>query len=252
MSGHSEFKIKNIKNLWLNKKPPDLSQKKHETAKYLTFDGTYFHKTGCCIIVIENKTKTIIANDYVDKERYLNVYSLLNMLKEQGIYPKAITMDGHRQVNNAILSVYPGIIIQRCLYHIQRQGLSWLRIYPKTQAAKDLRNILLTVTNIKTQDEKNQFIKSFNFWLKTYDEFMKNLPNTSIAMKDLKRTYALIKHALPNMFHYIYDKNIVSTTNVAESFFSRLKTDFQRHRGLSEKNKVAYLKWYIYFKNIPK
>ena len=249
LSGYSKFKIKQIKNYWLSKEPPPILDYTNKAIKYLLFDGTYFHKSGCCIIIIDNQTKIVMANQYVDKERYLNAYEILNNLKEQGIYPKAITTDGHTQVTYAIAKVYPNIILQRCLYHIQRQGLSWLRTYPKTQAGKDLKELLLTLSTIKTETEKNTFLQSFFRWDKAYKKFIENLPNDSVAMKDLKRTVSLIKRALPDMFHYIYDKNIAPTTNSAESFFSRLKSDFQRHRGLSEKHKVAYLKWYIYFKN---
>ncbi len=249
ISGFSEFKIKQIKNYWLSKEPPITFKRTNLLTKYLLFDGTYFHKNGCCIIVIDSISKIVIINDYVDKERYKNVRKLFNKLKEQGICPKVITIDGHKQVTDAIKTVYPNIIIQRCLYHIQRQGLSWLRMNPKTQAARDLRKILFTLCNVKTKKEKNIFINSFYHWQYIYKDFIDNLPNDSIAIKDLKRTSNLINQALPNMFYYIDDKKIAQTTNIAESFFSRLKTDFQRHRGLSEKHKVAWLKWYIYFKN---
>jgi len=242
-------KIKRTKDYWLSQCPPAISTCESKAIKYLVFDGTYFHKKGCCITVMDSQHKIILANQYVDKERYSNAYKILNDLKGQCIYPKAITTDGHIQVMRAIEDVYPNIIIQRCLYHIQRQGLSWLRTYPKTQAGKELKKLLLTLTGIKTVPEKEAFIQTFYHWDKMYKKFIENMPDDSIAVKDLKRTIGLIKHALPNMFHYIYDKNIAPTTNIAESFFSRLKSDFQRHRGLSETHKIAYLKWYIYFKN---
>lgn len=249
ISGYSEAKLKRIKNYWLPKIPPTTLRKNDLTSKYLIFDGTYFHKHGCCLIVIDTKSRKIITDAYEDKERHSNACSLFINLKTQGISPVAITMDGHTQVTHAIEDVFPGTLIQRCLYHIQRQGLSWLRTRPKTQAAIDLRELLLCLPNIRTEEEKNIFIESFYSWQNTYKDFMDNLPNSSIAIKDLKRTVSLIKYALPNMFHYIYDKNIAPTINIAESFFSRLKSDFQRHRGLTEKHKVAYLKWYIYLKN---
>jgi len=59
----------------------------------------------------------------------------------------------------------------------------------------------------------------------------------------------LINNALPNMFHYLTDQNIAYTTNLLESFYSRLKADFYRHRGLSEAHKINYLHWYCYLKN---
>lgn len=249
ISGHSEAKLKRIKNYWLSKTPQITLRKNEFKSKYLIFDGTYFHKHGCCLIVIDSKSRKIIADAYEDKERHSNACSLFRNLKELGVFPVAITMDGHTQVTHAIKDVFPDTLIQRCLYHIQRQGLSWLRTRPKTQAAIDLRELLLFLPNIRTEEYKNIFIESFCSWQDTYKDFMDNLPNLSIAIKDLKRTVSLIKYALPNLFHYIYDKNIAPTTNIAESYFSRLKSDFQRHRGLTEKHKVAYLKWYIYLKN---
>jgi len=249
ISGHSAAKLKRIKNYWLSQNPPATIRKNGARTKYLIFDATYFHKQGCCLIVIDTKSRKIIANSYEDKERRSNTCTLFLTLLEQGVAPVAITIDGHTQVTRAIKEVFPKAKIQRCLYHIQRQGLSWLRARPKTQAARDLKELLLFLPNIKTEEEKNIFIESFFSWQAKYKEFMDNLPNTSIAMNDLKRTASVIKYALPNMFHYIYDKNIAPTTNIAESKFSRLKSDFQRHRGLREKHKVAYLKWYIYHDN---
>jgi len=59
----------------------------------------------------------------------------------------------------------------------------------------------------------------------------------------------LINNGLENMFHYLEDKNVDSTTNKLESFFSRLKADYRRHRGLTKEHRKSYLKWYCYFKN---
>jgi transposase-like protein len=245
-------KIQAIKNYWLNQKPPVLSHDNYISTKYLIFDATYFHEVGCCAIVMNNTRKKIISDIYIDKERFGNLYPLLSRIKEQGVRPVAFTTDGHTDANNAIMAVFPEVVIQRCLYHIQRQGLSWLRTYPKTQAAKDLRFLLLSLTAIKTKAERDRFVKSFKSWFDRYHEFIKNLPNDTVAFKDLRRTVSLIRNALPNMFHYICNHKIAPTTNSAESFFSRLKSDFQRHRGLSEQHKIAYLKWYIYLKNHSK
>lgn len=252
MSGYSKSKIQSIKNYWLNQKPPALLHDNYLSARYLIFDATYFHKMGCCAIIMNNTHKKIIGNIYIDKERYGNLVPLLSKIKERGVCPVAFTTDGHADANKAILAVFPNVVIQRCLYHIQRQGLSWLRTYPKTSAAKELRLLLLYVTAIKTETEKDSFVRSFKAWFDTYHEFIKNLPNDTVAFKDLRRTVSLIRNALPNMFHFIYDSRIAPTTNSAESFFSRLKSDFQRHRGLSEQHKIAYLRWYIYLKNHPK
>ena len=51
------------------------------------------------------------------------------------------------------------------------------------------------------------------------------------------------------MFHYLKEPNIPSTTNALEGYYSPLKADYRRHRGLSQKHKIHYLKWYCFFKN---
>ena len=158
-------------------------------------------------------------------------------------------MDGHLKVMEAIKEVWPKATIQRCLYHIQHQGPQWLRTYPKTQAGKDLRQLLLTLCTIHSLKDRNNFRFAYRNWLNTYQSFVKSMPWTNIAFKDLKRTMGLINNALPDMFHYLKDKDIPATTNSLESFYSRLKSDYRRHRGLSQKNKISYLKWYCHFKN---
>jgi len=213
------------------------------------FDGTYFHKKGCLAIIMDAQKKKMIANSYIDKESYHSVLPLFKKLKQMGVNPKAITVDGHRYVIEALKEVWPQINIQRCLYHIQSQGLSWLRTFPKTEAGRQLRIILSKLTAINNVKERDLFLNSYKQWLFKYKTFVKSLPNTSAAFKDLKRAMGLINNALPNMFHYLTDHNIASTTNLLESFYSRLKADFYRHRGLSEAHKINYLHWYCYLKN---
>jgi hypothetical protein len=71
-----------------------------------------------------------------------------------------------------------------------------------------------------------------------------------VAFKDLKRTMALINNAMPDMFYYLDDTKIHKTTNALEGFYSRLKADYRKHRGLTEQHKRSYLKWYTHFNNL--
>ena len=247
LSGHSKSKLERIKNLWLDQRPPaetDFSQ-----YKYLIFDGTYFHKNGCLIVLMDALNQRVIMNAYVTTESYKTVHPMLIQLNGLGLLPYALIMDGHRMVLRAIREVWGTVTVQRCLYHIQREGLRWLRTNPKTQAAKELQQLLRSLLKIKDIERRNIFLSSFALWVETHKKFVSTLPSTTVAYKDLKKTKALITNALPDMFHYLDDPNIHSTTNCLEGFFSRLKADFRRHRGLSEAHKQSYLRWYCYFKN---
>lgn len=198
---------------------------------------------------MDAKEQNIISHVYEKKEGFKSVYPWFKKLKENGLNPKYITMDGERSVIRAIRMAWPKTTIQRCLYHIQREGMRWLRTFPKTQAGRDLRRLLSTLCNIKSFKEQNWFLETYKNWLEKYKDFVWSLPLTNIAFKDLKRTTVLINNAIPDMFYFLNDPNIPKTTNTLESFYSRLKADYRRHRGLTQKNKINYLSWYCYYKN---
>lgn len=189
--------------------------------------------------------------DYVhaSKEGYHTVLPWFCQLKDKGLNPLVITMDGERSVIRAIGETWPHTKIQRCLYHIQREGMRWLRSNPKTQAGRELRAILNALASVKSFKDRDAFMNLFHSWINAHYHFIKTLPNSAIQFKDLKKAVTLIKNALPDMFHYLEDPNIPSTTNALEGFFSRLKPDYQRHRGLSLKHRISYLNWYCYFEN---
>lgn len=247
LSGHSEAKLKRIKNHWLEQMPKEIFD--FQNYKYLIYDGTYFNKTSCFINLMDAISQKTISQIYTKKESYKCVYPWFSKLKELGLNPFNITMDGERSVIRAINELWPQAHIQRCLYHIQREGMRWLRTYPKTQAGKDLRCLLKNLCQIDSVEGRDEFIGTHVAWLEKYKKYVLSLPRTQVAFKDLKKTMVLIHNALPHMFRYLDDPNIPKTTNTLEGFYSRLKADYRKHRGLTEKHKISYLKWYCYFKN---
>jgi transposase-like protein len=217
----------------------------------MIYDATYFHKDGCLLNLMNGIDQKIIAHLYVKKESFKEAYPWFASLKQQGLNPRFITTDGERSIMRAMRLVWPEVIIQRCLYHLQREGMRWLRTYPKTEAGKELRAILSQINRIKSVAERDVFIRRYIEWLKTYQDYVYSLPQSTIAHKDLKRTLVLINNALPDMFHFLKDRNIYSTTNPLEGFHSRLKSDYRRHRGLTKEHKIQYINWYCYFENNP-
>jgi len=248
ISGHSRAKLERIKDFWLDRYPEENVD--FTKYKYIVYDGTYFHKDGCFINLMDAKgTHEIFSNIYTTKEGFNTTHPWFCRLKEAGLNPDYVVMDGEQRVMNAFKLVWPGIKIQRCLWHIQREGMRWLRTYPKSQAGRDLRILLSTVCAIRTISDRDIFIEQFDEWLDLYSAAVKRLPSTDVACKDLKKAMALIYNALPDMFHFLEEPSIPSTTNLIEGYYSRLKADYRGHRGLSEMHKITYLKWYAYLKN---
>jgi len=216
----------------------------------MVYDATYFHKDGGVLNLMDAQNQKIIAHLYVKEESFKEAYPWFNSLCQQGLNPCFITTDGESSILRAMRLVWPNVKLQRCLYHIQHEGMRWLRTYPKTEAGKVLRELLSRLSRIKTLGEKDNFISEYEAWLNRYQDLIKSLPITTVASKDLRRTMVLIKNALPDMFHYLEDKHVHATTNALEGFHSRLKADYQRHRGLTKKHRIQFIHWYYYFKNL--
>jgi len=218
-------------------------------SKYVLYDGTYFHKEGCHISLMDARSQRTLSYIYAEKEGLDSTHEWFGGLRQAGLYPLYITMDGERAVMRVIREIWPKTKIQRCLYHIQREGMRWLRTYPKTQAGRELRELLKTLCQIDSVEAKEAFISAYRGWLDNNGTFVKSLPWNIVACKDLKRTMALLNNALPDMFHYLEDRKIPKTTNLMESYYSRLKADYRRHRGLSKRHRISYLAWYSFFHN---
>jgi hypothetical protein len=247
LSRCSAISLTRIKDYWLKQLPEESFE--YGSIHYLVFDATYFHKDGCMLNLMDAENQRIIAHLYVHKESFRDAYPWFISLKQHGLNPWVITTDGFQSVLRAMRKVWPQVKLQRCLYHIQHEGMRWLRSYPKTEAGKELRVILSQLSWIKTTHEKNNFITKYSNWLMEYETYVKALPKSTVAFKDLRRTIVLINNAMPDMFYYLEDEKVHSTTNALEGFHSRLKADYQRHRGLSRKHRISYLNWYCYFKN---
>jgi hypothetical protein len=247
LSGYSTYKINSIKNYWLGQTPRETFD--YSEVRYVIYDATYFHKDGCLLNLMNAIDQKIIAHTYVNKESFKDSYNWFMNLKHQGLNPVFITTDGECSIMRAMKLVWPDVQLQRCLYHLQHEGMRWLRTYPKTEAGKELRSMLSKLSRIKTFQERDTFMQTYNNWVCMYGDFILSLPRTTIAYKGLQRTKVLLKNALPDMFHYLTNSNVHSTTNALEGFHSRLKADYRRYRGLTKEHRIQYIHWYCYYQN---
>jgi hypothetical protein len=247
LSGYSASKINGIKNYWLGQVPKETAD--YSEVLYVIYDATYFHKDGCLLNLLNATDQKIIAHIYVQKESFKDSYNWFIKLKHQGLNPVFITTDGERSIIRAMKLVWPGVKLQRCLYHLQHEGMRWLRTYPKTEAGKELRSILSRLSRIKTCQERDAFVQTYTNWVNKYGAYVLSLPRTAVAYKDLQRTMVLLNNALPDMFHYLININVHATTNALEGYHSRLKADYQRHRGLTKEHRIQYIQWYCYYHN---
>jgi hypothetical protein len=248
ISKHSKRTLKNIISYWLKTNPPeqifDVS-----SCRYLVSDGTYLKHEHCIYAVTDYQSGLTVKYDFGDKENYAMAYMIFSELKAKGCRPKSITIDGNTTVIKALREVWPDVLIQRCLYHILRQGISWLRRFPRDLAARELRKIILTVMTIKDDVAKQMFLERLATWEEQFGNYVKSLDGHHKVYGDIQRARALVMRALPDMFHFLTDSQIPSTSNSQEGLFSSAKILFRNHRGVNKKNRDQYFSWYFYFKN---
>lgn len=198
---------------------------------------------------MDAKTNTIIKGEYgVSENSISQLTAFFGPLKDRKLSPLSCTTDGNPQAMQVLKSLWPNITIQRCLVHIQRQGLKWCRTYPKRPDAKKLREIFRQVTNIRTKEDRDCFTSYIEKWEEQYGRHIAAQPERGRVFSDIKRARSMLLKALPDMFHYLDDPRIAPTTNGLEGYFSRLKGHYRHHRGLKPEKRKNYFNWYFYLR----
>ena len=249
-SKHSREKLYRIIDYWLSIGPPSVTGSL-DRHRYLIFDGTFIHRPTSLVVLMDAIDNKIINGKYGVRENSTRqILAFFNPLLVMGLKPTSCTVDGNPQVIKVLRSLWPDIVIQRCLVHIQRQGLMWCRRNPNTASACRLRDIFLRVTQIRTKAERDEFLELITRWEQKYGWYIAIRREKGRVFSDLKRARSMLMKAIPDMFHYLDDPNISFTTNGLESYFSRLKEHYRQHRGLRKKKLNSYFNWYLFYKPI--
>lgn len=221
---------------------------------HLRMDATYFEQF-CMLCYQDHDDGYTQLIRFSDGEHYSEIKEDLDNLIKLGVHIESVTTDGHKSILKAIKKSIPDVVVQRCLVHIQRMCLLWLTRFPKHSSGVELRQLVLMLMKIKTENDRIYWTLELRLW---YDRHKTYLQEKTIHQqtgrywythKLLRRSYFTIKRALPNMFHYIVNPAIPSTTNGIEGFFSHLKNHLDLHRGLTIQHRIDFIKWYVYLSN---
>lgn len=245
-SGHSRRKLQKVIAHWLQRPPVVTGSLVH--IRSIILDGTYIeNRRHSAFVCMDGTSDDVIAGGYGIKEGSREMFEFLLSLKRRGMSPNSATIDGLPAVFRCLKLLWPSITIQRCLVHIQRQGLMWCRRFPKRTNAKALRKLFLCVMMITTKEEKDSFLSDVRAWEERYGSRLASMPERGWVLSDLKRARSMLLHALPNMFYYLNDPTISKSTNGLEGYFSRTKGLYRRHRGLSKAHRSVYFRWHFFF-----
>jgi transposase len=243
----SQSTVKRVVRYWLNRVPnrakDDLSETKH-----IIVDGSFLKRPRGIYAAMDSETHRLLYAEVNVRESSEDLDRFYTKLSDAGLNPESATTDGNTAQTRQLKNHWSDIKLQRCIVHVQRQGLSWCRRNPKRTDAKHLRELLLKLTEVKTKDDSLRFTKGFYAWEKRFGTGIESSPNRGWVFSDIIRARSMVTKALPNLFHYIDDPKIAYSTNALEGYFSRVKEHYRLHRGLSKNNKINYFKWYFFLK----
>jgi hypothetical protein len=221
----------------------------------LLIDGTYFKRNLCLIVYRDNTIKFTQLYRLTDGEWYDEMKEDLENLVKLGVDIESITCDGHKSLLKAIKKVCKTVTVQRCIIHIQRMCRIWLSTKPKSEAGIELRRIVSKLHLVNDIEEKWYWIVSLIKWYEKHEDFVNAKSYNQetgrfwYTHKMVRRSFTMIRKALPDMFHYLDNPRIPKSTNGLESFFGHLKANLNVHRGLSKEHRKSFIRWYLYFRN---
>ena len=210
---------------------PDLDPQKTVLIVDTTFWGRSY---GVCVFFSKELKRAIWWHE-VESERMSHYHYGRKILEEKEWEFTAVVVDGRR----GFLAVFKNIPVQICQFHQIKQVTKYLTRKPRTEAAQELRTLVLTLTKA----DETTFTAQLESWHatwgtfieeKTVYEFVTGRTKWFYTHKKTRSAYRSLKHNLPYLFTYLKypELNIPNTTNDLDGSFSNLKKKLAVHHGL--------------------
>ena len=145
--------------------------------------------------------------------------------------------------------MFADIPVQLCHFHQVKTVNRYLTRKPKTAAAQDLRELVLTLKS----SNRHQFESALNDWFGRHKSFWNERsihPETGkshYTHKRLRSAYNSLKRNLDYLFAFerFAELDIPKTTNFLEGRFGDMKRKLRCHQGMRKENKVRFIKDYF-------
>lgn len=152
--------------------------------------------------------------------------------------PYVVVCDAQKGLLKAVATVYPGVLVQRCLVHVTRQAKLWLTQRPKTTAGQELLALVRQLSLVRTLRHKRKWLRQFCHWKRRHHDFLKERTEATSGRswythRVLRAVRSLLTNATPDLFRFVRDSSIPRTSNHVEGGLNaRLKELRRCHRGM--------------------
>ena len=205
-----------------------------QSSVFIT-DTTFWGRSyGVCVFRSHDLKQNIWWQE-VEGERMAHYHYGRHILEERGWTFLAAVVDGRR----GFFNVFKDIPVQMCQFHQIKQVTKYLTRRPKTDAGRELRTLVLTLT--KTNEAA--FAAALAIWHQTWSSFIEEKTTETFVTgqkkwhythKNVRSAYRSLKTNLPYLFTYqrYPELHIPNTTNTLDGSFSALKKKLAVHHGL--------------------
>ncbi len=202
-------------------------------------DG-YYVEYGATVLIAQNPLNQVVGWHFTYTE---NSSTWLTFLNSISAFPRAVICDGQKGMFKAIKLRYPGVIIQRCQFHVIHQINLLLTKHPETEAARKLKYLVNQIVLVKSKDDLRTWLLTYKSWYQQYRAFLKErtyqekLTPTGrrkwhYTHGHLHASHSHLKNALPNLFQYLRYPQIPNTSNRIEGGINaQIQRLIDHHRG---------------------
>ena len=211
----------------------------------IIMDTTYFGRDFGVMVLMDSTSQRVLSVDEVKYETNALYAAALTTLKEKGVEIQSIVCDGRK----GLLQMFPEIPAQLCQFHQIKIIVRYLTKKPKSEAARELRALALTLTG----SSKDRFIEDLHDWLMRHEAFLNERSvnaetgRSHYTHKKLRSAYHSLKRHLPWLFTFedFPALSIPNTTNLLEGKFGDMKRLLKCHHGLKKANKILFINDYF-------
>ncbi len=235
--------------------PPKVEKLKERKKIWLKVDAHYLGHWGC--VIVAKTGKEIILWIFVLRETYFDYLNLFTKLYELGYDVLGLTSDWHGSIVASFQNLHSDLPHQRCLIHTQRFGETFLTQKPKTEAGRQLLELVKQLNKVTNHYEKNIWIRWFERWEERHKDFINQRsyePGTRhwwFTHKNTRRVYRSLKTTLNHLFLYLDHQGLEKDTNGLEAEFTHLTDKLRIHHGLTRERRQNLVLWYFHFKSHP-
>ncbi|WP_231924952.1 IS256 family transposase, variant Zn-binding type, partial [Gallibacterium salpingitidis] len=212
----------------------------------IIMDTTFFGRYFGVLVLIDSNSTNVVSHYFVRTEKVIYYQLALNRLREKDYIIQSITCDGKRGLMKDLFNTP----IQMCQFHMIAIVMRKLRKKHQSQAGKELKLIIKTLT----QSSKNEFYRRLHYWFIKHQTFLKERSDKAnekgyfpYKHRNVRGAYASLKRYMDFIFTYekYPELNIEKTTNRLEGLFSELKRKLNNHNGLTKKRKILFIQDFL-------